>query len=100
MLEIIALIFLTRKIGRTAREKGLPAGRWQLYNVLAWIGAELIGYGVSMYLTDASIPMAMLTGFAFAFGGYLLVKYLLDRTPANMDNNDDWINNIGEGRDE
>jgi hypothetical protein len=43
MLEIIALIFLTKQIGRIATDKGLKPGTWKLYTVLAWIAGEFVG---------------------------------------------------------
>ena len=42
MLEIVALIFLTRKIGSLAERKGLKVGTWKFYTILAWFGAEFI----------------------------------------------------------
>jgi hypothetical protein len=35
MLEIIALVFLTRKIGDLAERKGLKKGWWKFYTVIA-----------------------------------------------------------------
>ncbi len=43
MLEIIALIFLTKEIGKIAAGKGLKPGVWKLYTVLAWIAGEFVG---------------------------------------------------------
>ena len=34
MLEIIALVFLTRKIGELAARKGLKSGWWKFYFIL------------------------------------------------------------------
>ena len=43
MLEIIALIILSRKNGKLAVQKGLKSGTWILYSVLCWIAFEVIG---------------------------------------------------------
>jgi hypothetical protein len=43
MLEIIAIIFLSKKNGNLAIQKGLKSGLWRWYTVLAWIVAESIG---------------------------------------------------------
>ena len=43
MLEIIALIFLTREIGKIATKKGLKPVTWKIYTVIAWIVSEIIG---------------------------------------------------------
>lgn len=43
MLEIIALIYLTRYVGDIAKSKGRPSGRFKLMTVLLWIGGEVTG---------------------------------------------------------
>ncbi|HPH85245.1 MAG TPA: hypothetical protein PLC48_07275 [Ferruginibacter sp.] len=96
MLEIIALIFLCRKIGNTAERKGLKPGQWKLFTVLAWIAAEFIGVvlGIMLFGFDRNNLFGlMLFAVACAFGGYLLVKMILDKQPDKFDEND--INNIG-----
>lgn len=104
LIEIIALIFLCKKNGQLALEKGLKPGLWKLYTVIAWIVAEFIGcvlavmMFVKMPVTDARqiaqadlLAISMIALFA-AFGGYLLVRYILENKPGNM--NDD-IKQIG-----
>ena len=55
MLEIIVLIFLTKRIGEIAVQKGLPAGWWKFYAVLGWVGGEIIGVvlGIMLFDTDS-----------------------------------------------
>ena len=43
MLEIILLVSLCRKIGNRSREKGLPAGKYKFFVVVAWFGGEIAG---------------------------------------------------------
>lgn len=96
MLEIIALIFLCRKIGNIAERKGLKPGYWKLYTVLSWIAGECIGLiaGIILFGFDKNdLPGLMAFGLACAFGGYLIVKAILDKRADNMDEED--INNIG-----
>ncbi|MFT3979325.1 MAG: hypothetical protein QM687_02570 [Ferruginibacter sp.] len=94
MLEIIALIFLTRKVGDIAGRKGLPPGRWKLYTVLAWFGCEIVGFFLgTMLFGQNNLIALMLFALFCAFGGYLLVKYNLDKHPDTME---DDINNIGQ----
>jgi hypothetical protein len=50
MLEIIALIFLTRQIGRMAHDKGLKSSTWKLYTVLAWFTGEITGAVVGVMI--------------------------------------------------
>ena len=93
MLEIIALIFLCKKNGELAERKGLKPGTWKLYTVLAWIITELMGILIAFILFgQANIIGAMAVGLFSAFGGYLFIKYLLEKMPDAID---DDINNIG-----
>ena len=52
MLEILALIYLTRSIGQLALNKGLKPGTWKLYTVLAWFAGEITGLiiGFTMFV--------------------------------------------------
>ncbi|MEO7766657.1 MAG: hypothetical protein ABIS01_04495 [Ferruginibacter sp.] len=86
MLDIIALFFLCRIIGKLAVQKGLKAGTWRWYTILGWIGAEILGVMLSIGLFGLENLIAMLSiGIASAFGGYLLVKSALDRKPDTFD---------------
>ncbi len=94
MIEIIALIFLTRHIGQKAAHKGLPAGRWKLYLVLAWFAFEIPGFLLGLYLFGKQNLMALsLFAIFCAFGGYLFIKYRLDKMPGTLD---DDIDRIGQ----
>ena len=94
MLEIIALIFLTKQIGNIATSKGLKPGTWKLYTVLAWIAGELLGavIGVLIFGTN-NIFSVILVAVAGAITGYLLVKNILSKKPDTMQ---DDIDNIGQ----
>lgn len=57
MLEIIALVFLTRKIGEIVESKNRKAGWFKVMTVVLWIGFEIAGAlvgGVYSALTGAS----------------------------------------------
>ena len=84
MLEIIALIFLCKRNGDLATQKGLKPGIWKMYTVLAWIMAEFVGLGIglSMFGKQNLLQVGMV-GIFTAFGGYLLVKYILENKPDN-----------------
>ena len=43
MLEILALIALTRKIGEIVQAKGRKTGWYKFMTVALWIGGELLG---------------------------------------------------------
>ena len=100
MIEIFVLIFLCRKSADTARQKGLSPGRWKLYTVLAWFAAEFIGFfvggiffGVPNINDLSSMFPLILFALVCAFGGYLIVRAILEKMPDEME---DDINKIGE----
>lgn len=94
MLEIIALIFLCKKTGEIAASKGLSPGRWKLYTVLAWFGAEILGFLLGgMLFGTGNLFGLFLFALVCAVGGYLIVKAILDKMPNDME---DDINRIGE----
>ncbi|MFT3681819.1 MAG: hypothetical protein QM791_16220 [Ferruginibacter sp.] len=94
-MDIIALIFLCRMNGKLALQKGLKPGLWRLYTVLAWIFAEFVGFGigVSMFgLNKENLLSVGLVGIFTAFGGYLVIKFILENKP---DAYTDDVNKIG-----
>lgn len=93
MIEIIALIFLARRIGNKAILKNQPKGRWQLYVVLAWIGFEIVGAVIGM-LISGDLILAALLGLGTAVGGYLLVDHRLSQFPDKVD--ETWIDRLGK----
>jgi hypothetical protein len=104
LIEIIALVFLCKKNGQLALQKGLKPNTWKLYTVLAWIGAEFIGcitavvmiinpsgFDIKQIAQSDMLAISAIAMFA-AFGGYLLVRYLLESKPDAFDNS---VNEIG-----
>ena len=94
MLEIIALIFLTREIGRIAHDKGLRPVTWKIYTVVGWIVSEIIGLiaGVMIFGKD-NLFSIILVGLTFAITSYFIIKAQLNKLPDQ--GFDDDINNIG-----
>lgn len=94
MLELIALIFLTREIGKIAEKKGLKPLTWKIYLVIGWLFFEIIGIfvGVMIFGTNNLISV-VLVGFAFAVTSYFLIKGQLNKLPDR--NIDDDINDLG-----
>jgi hypothetical protein len=92
MIEIIALIFLTRHIGPIAIRKGQSPGRWKLYTVLGWFTAEVVGLALAFaaFGKDDLLGIGLL-GLASAFGGYLIVKAQLDKFPDYLEDDIDSI---------
>ena len=94
MLEIFALIFLTRKIGVLAVKKGQAPRQWKLYIIVAWIIAEFLGIIIGQALFGKEIVLGpLLFALVFAVGSYLLIDYTLRQKPDVHD--DDDIKNIG-----
>ena len=104
MLDIILLIFLCRHIGKIAVKKGLSGKTWKIYTILAFLCGELMGMGISMNIygieqvinllksgnSDSLIVMAI--SIFCAIGGYLLIKFILEKKPDALEEE---IKNIG-----
>ncbi|MBK7885021.1 MAG: hypothetical protein IPJ81_15485 [Chitinophagaceae bacterium] len=93
MLEILALIYFTKKIGILALQKGLKPGIWKLYTILAWFGAEIVGIliGFAAFGQENTIG-AVLVGLACAVPSAFIVRSALNKKPDALD---DDINKIG-----
>ncbi|MFN8250857.1 MAG: hypothetical protein U0V75_03160 [Ferruginibacter sp.] len=93
MLEILALIFLTRNIGNITIQKGLKSGTWKLYTVLAWFGAEILGIVAGFALGgEDGFALAFLLGIGFALSSFFILRASLKKRPDAMDEE---INSIG-----
>lgn len=94
MLEIIALIFLTRDIGKIAESKGLKPGTWKIYTVIAWIILEIWGIIIALlFFEKENLFSIMMVGLMFAVSSYFLIKSRLNKIPDQRF--DDDINNLG-----
>ena len=95
MLEIIALIFITREIGKLAEAKGLKPVKWKIYMVLSWIGLEMLGFIVAlMFFSPDNLFSIMMVGLMFAITSYFLIKSKLNSLPDRGIDED--INNLGK----
>lgn len=93
MLEIIALIFLTKDIGKLADAKGLKPLTWKIYTIVAWIISEIIGVFVgALIFGPDNIISVMLIGITFAITSYFIIKAQLTKLP---DYFDDDLENFG-----
>jgi uncharacterized membrane protein YeaQ/YmgE (transglycosylase-associated protein family) len=89
MLEIIALIALTNKIGSIAEQKGHKSGGYKALTVLLWIGGEFIGafFGAAMASGDESaictVYLIAIIGAAIGAGiAFAIVNSLPDQGPS------------------
>jgi hypothetical protein len=86
MIEIIALIILCKRNGNLAIKKGLRSGTWKWFTVLAWIVAEIIGLMLAVALFGRENILGIMSlGLVSAFGGYLYIKFLLEKKPDSFD---------------
>jgi len=94
MLEIIALIFLTKEIGKIAAQKGLKPINWKIYTIIAWLVSEIIGVVVGVMIFGINnIVSVILVGITFAITSFFIIKAQLYKLPDQTF--DDDINNVG-----
>ena len=94
MLEIIAIIILSRKNGQLAVQKGLKSGTWIWYSVLAWIGFEIAGIIIGfLSFGEENFWATYFLAVGLAVSSYFFVRSILNKKPDIM--NDDEINRIG-----
>lgn len=94
MLEIIALIFLTKEIGKIAAQKGLKPITWKIYTIIAWVVSEIIGVVVGVMIFGVNnVVSVILVGITFAITSFFIIKAQLNKLPDQTF--DDDINNVG-----
>lgn len=94
MLEIIALIFLTKEIGKIATQKGLKPITWKIYTIIAWLVSEIIGVLVGVMIFGVNnVVSIILVGITFAITSFFIIKAQLNKLPDQTF--DDDINNVG-----
>lgn len=88
MLEIIALVWLTRRIGEIVKVKNRKSGWYKLMTVLLWFGCEILGAiigGIVVALTnspEAVIYLIALAGAAVGAGvAYAIAKAVPPLSP-------------------
>ena len=95
MVEIIALFFLAREIGKIAAAKGLKPLTWKLYLILSWFIFEIWGVMIALlFFEKENFISILLVGLMFAITGYFWIKSRLDKMPDNRLDED--INKMGE----
>ncbi|MEO6681369.1 MAG: hypothetical protein ABIN48_00965 [Ginsengibacter sp.] len=97
MLEVIALIFITREIGKLAATKGLKPLNWKIYTVLAWIIFEIWGFIIGILLFDKdNFFSIIMVGLMFAVTSYFWIKSRLNRMPDKDSSQDNNMNHWGK----
>ena len=80
MIEILWLIFFTRKIRRTARDKGYKPGKYGVAAVVAWFGSEILGFIVGALFLGSGV-VTYLVALAFAVVSAVIVNASVNRLP-------------------
>jgi membrane protein DedA with SNARE-associated domain len=71
MLEILALVHLTRRIGTMVSAKGRKPFRYKLLTVALWVGGEIFGFiAGALVVQFAGLPEA--SAYLFALAGAVL----------------------------
>lgn len=84
MLEILALIYLTRKNGAIAEKKGKKPGLYKLLTVLLWFGGEVFGAILGAVIAGGGDAMGAVYLFALvgALVGAGLSRLIVNKLPS------------------
>lgn len=86
MIDIIALIFITREMGKLAAQKGLKPMTWKIYSIIGWIFFEIMGFIVGfMFFDIQNLFSVFIVGLMFGFTSYLIIKKQLSSLPDKED---------------
>ena len=120
MLEIFFLGYLGFRNHARAKAKGLNGMAWAAYTAIAYLSAYFIGMmfvflfalknkivmpnvgnkaqyeEVAHQITQEFIanPLLLFSVYFFAFGGYLLVRYLIDQKPGKPEGPVHWMDKL------
>jgi membrane protein DedA with SNARE-associated domain len=83
MLEILALMYLTKKNGAIAEGKGHKPGRYKLLTVLFWLGGEVLGGIVGGIVSsgDEGIGLVYVLAILGAIAGATLSRVMVKSLP-------------------
>lgn len=126
MLELVLIGYLAFRNSVRARQKGLNSFLWASITVICFLFAFSIGLGfvavnflsdtvnfqhlsspdlkirteAAQQLVDnfSRNPLHYMTVELFGIGGYLLIRYILDRKPNKKQPEVHWMDKLGENR--
>ena len=84
MIEILALVFLGKKIAELAEEKGESPKKWRGIMIGSWFGAEILGFVIFAFtvgINDNTIFPAAMVGLACGLVSYFVVRNMLSAKP-------------------
>ncbi len=89
MLEIILIIFLSRKVGNIAKKRGHKARPNIIFFVVLWFAGELIGALLGSILSKGNIIatyfMALIGAAVGAYIAYNIIQNLEDKSGSDSD---------------
>jgi hypothetical protein len=94
MIEIIVLILLCIQNKKLAIKKGLKPTPWIFYTIGTWLMIEMIGIFLGIFILGITLDnIFALTciGLMSGFGGYLIVRAILEKKPDFEEENIDRI---------
>jgi hypothetical protein len=118
MFEIILLAYLSYRNGMMAKQKSQNVGAWVFYTVIAFLVTMMIGiiFVVTNFCKEVSLdslaamdsksrdaaaqqivqvlyskPLNLVTIELFGFGGYLFIRYLLEKKPGKNKPEVNWM---------
>ncbi len=123
MIQLLVLVYLAYRNSVLAKEKALNGLPWAFYTVIAYFLGLFLGVFVVIFafckdsinlnqlsatdpktreaataqMVDAfsANQLNMLTVILFGIGGYLLVRYILDRKPGKKEPEIHWMDKMG-----
>lgn len=126
IFSLLLLIYLSYKNGVKAKQKSLNGVAWGIISMLACFFLEVIGMAIVVVYfcpnvininrlsTDPAYketavqllqqefirnPLDYVTIVLFGIGGYLIVRFILDKKPGKQDTPPHWSDKLGENRD-
>ena len=127
MFELILSFYFAYKNSVRAKAKGLNAFLWAAVTMVSFfvafsIGCMVVVYGFFNKVVDLSLlssddpevrmaitkqfvelfsanPLHIITIDVFAIGGYLLIRFLLERKPEKKEVKVHWMDKLGENRE-
>jgi len=126
LLIYLVVIYLSYRNGVKAKKKSLNGILWGIITLVSCFLGYIIGVMVIFSFSKDILndlpanpsyssyndpkmqhwvmevynnPMHVVTMFVFSIGGYLLVRYILDKKPGKNDSPPHWSDRLGENRD-
>lgn len=103
-MDIILCVFLAYLNGRLAKRKGYKSTPWLLSTMGAFFFTYFLGYMLP-FMVNSNMPeltstqevveyinnhlLIIFTMYAFGIGGYLFVRYILEKRPDISSNNEE-----------